>query len=161
MDHLARVVPNRLCEWDLSHPRTAGNDKWLFGVGVHQPVPSPQTTTTMNLQLHDNTANASASSAVDAHRPLRADGVINMRAALPMRTEWKVALWNVRTMLSDGAPELVARTLAKRNIKMACLCELRIAGSGRKVIDVPVRDGEEFAIKSYELLYSGPTDGKG
>ena len=115
----------------------------------------------MNLQLHDNTANASASSAVDAHRPLRADGVINMRAALPMRTEWKVALWNVRTMLSDGAPELVARTLAKRNIKMACLCELRIAGSGRKVIDVPVRDGEEFSIKSYELLYSGPTDGKG
>lgn len=115
----------------------------------------------MTQSFNNNNAKTSAYSVFDAHRNDGADGVRNPQAALPTRNEWRVAQWNVRTMLPDGAPELVARSLSKHEISIACLSELRIAGSGRKFVQVPVAAGEDPKFSSYELLYSGPTDGSG
>ena len=71
------------------------------------------------------------------------------------RDEIRYGAWNVRTQLQPRAEDLVKATLGRNNIDVACLSEVRMSGSGSKVMEGSTCD----AKSSGQVLYwSGPDD---
>ena len=60
----------------------------------------------------------------------------------------RVCTFNVRTLNDTGAPEFLVRELSRLNISIAGLQEVRFPGQG------------EMSMDSYEIFWSGRSDGK-
>ena len=96
-------------------------------------------------------SNATASPVRDALRGRLVPGVISELArTINSRESLHVGCWNVRTLLDEGSQSIAIRSLHDYKVDIACLSEVRISGSGSKVIKVPGRD------QDYSLYYSGP-----
>ena len=68
---------------------------------------------------------------------------------LDLRSNIRIAMWNVLTLKQTGSASLLSRELSKYNVAIAGLCEARWADSG------------ECRVDDHFFLWSGPTDGTG
>jgi len=77
--------------------------------------------------------------------------------------ELSLAAYNVNTLMKIGSQALLAKTLSRRKVSVACLAEVRIPNDGSRTIVVPAEDpaNPPERPESYELYHSGPTDGSG
>ena len=70
----------------------------------------------------------------------------------------KIASWNVRSLLQEGYKELLGLSLARYNVDVACLQELRLGGEGQQTLHVPMKeDGVDGTVSLglYRLFHSG------
>ena len=76
--------------------------------------------------------------------------------ALNLRTTARIATWNVLSLAPLGYPEAMAREMARLNISIAGLTEVRIPNSGEQVVDgyTMLHSGEATKVRGMALLLS-------
>ena len=77
--------------------------------------------------------------------------------------ELKLAAFNVNTLKKIGSQALLAKTLSRRKVSVACLAEVRLPNDGSRSIIVPAEDPSNPPERpeTFELYHSGPIDGSG
>lgn len=67
--------------------------------------------------------------------------------------DFRIASFNCRTMMANGAKELISKTLYRHDIQIACLSEVRLPQSGSELISPPDQIGPMKAA----LIAANPT----
>ena len=103
-----------------------------------------------SMKVSKHSRNKATTPAGTGHPPLAAESVY--AKTVKRIKPFKIATWNVRTLLQPGSPELLAETLNQHNVEIACLQETRIPHEGSLNLEIPENNTLK---KAYKLYFAG------